>query len=156
MSTAGGRGQRNAAVDTKQCPRRRMTRKRIPDLKPTGEPCAVKVARTVRGRVVGKVLKGNSLATYPTPKSAAQFPHNCPLKVLVGCLAEYFRSGRFSGFTTEALALFHAAFRYLAVAVPPELHRYHEHGPGGRVVPLRSQRKWHFITQSRRNGTQKT
>jgi hypothetical protein len=39
----------------------------IPNLKPTGEPCAVKVACTVRGRVVGKVPHdGNSLATYST------------------------------------------------------------------------------------------
>ena len=32
----------------------------------TGEPCAVKVARTVRRGAVGKVPKGNSLAAYPT------------------------------------------------------------------------------------------
>ena len=32
----------------------------------TGEPCAVKVASTVRKGAVGKVPKGNSLASYPT------------------------------------------------------------------------------------------
>ena len=38
----------------------------------TGEPCAMKVARTVRGRTVGKVpthLVGNSLAVYPTERT---------------------------------------------------------------------------------------
>ena len=63
---AGGRGQRNAAVDTKQCTYRRTSGNNRPDLKPTGEPDAVKVARPVRGRVVAKVPQGNSVATYPT------------------------------------------------------------------------------------------
>lgn len=38
----------------------------------TGEPCAMKVARTVRGRTVGKVPThsvGNSLAVYPTERT---------------------------------------------------------------------------------------
>ena len=81
---AGGRGQRNAAVDTKQCTYRRTSGNNRPDLKPTGEPDAVKVARPVRGRVVAKVPQGNSVATYPTPKSAAQFSHTCPLLKLRG------------------------------------------------------------------------
>ena len=37
----------------------------------TGEPCAMKVARTVRRRTVGKVPPqgGNSLAVYPTERT---------------------------------------------------------------------------------------
>ena len=65
---------RNATVDTNQCVCRRANGNNCPDLKPTGEPCAVKVARTVRGRVVGKVSRdGNSLATYSTLWDAPQF-----------------------------------------------------------------------------------
>ncbi len=49
-----------------------MIRQMIPDLKRTGEPYAVKVARRVRGRAVGKVPFGNSLAAYPTATAAEQ------------------------------------------------------------------------------------
>ncbi len=46
---------------------RRTNRKRSLDLKPTGEPDAVKVARPVRRGQVEKVpFNGNSLACYPT------------------------------------------------------------------------------------------
>jgi len=46
---------------------RRMSRKKIPDLKYTGEPYPVKVGRRVRRGLVGKVLRdSNSLACYPT------------------------------------------------------------------------------------------
>ncbi len=77
---AGGRGQRNAVVDTNQYLHRRVNGNNRPDLKLTGEPDAVKVARPVRRGVVGKVLLvSNSLATYPTTIRAPQFLHNCPL-----------------------------------------------------------------------------
>jgi hypothetical protein len=36
-----------------------------------------KLACPVRGRAVGKVPKGNSLAAYPTSR-APQFSHTCP------------------------------------------------------------------------------
>ena len=39
----------------------------------TGEPCAVKIASTVRRGVVGKVpARENSLATYPTVERTAE------------------------------------------------------------------------------------
>jgi hypothetical protein len=61
------RDQRDAVDDIGGIVHRRTNRKRSSDLKPTGEPDAVKVARPVRGRAVGKVpLDGNSLAAYPT------------------------------------------------------------------------------------------
>ena len=48
-------------------PIRRRIRKRIPNLKPVGEPDAGKLARPVRRGAVGKVLlDSNSLAAYPT------------------------------------------------------------------------------------------
>ena len=63
------RGQRNASVSCCELCCRRRNRKTTFDLKPTGEPDAVKVARPVRRGVVGKVPEGNSLATYPTEKA---------------------------------------------------------------------------------------
>jgi hypothetical protein len=48
-----------------------MNRKRIPDLKSTGEPHPVKVGCGVRRGEVEKVLlDGNSLASYPTLQPA--------------------------------------------------------------------------------------
>ena len=38
----------------------------------TGEPCAVKVASTVRRGAVGIVPKGNSLAAYPTMEQVTE------------------------------------------------------------------------------------
>ena len=52
---------------------RRMNRKRIPDLKPTGEPHPVKVGRGVRRGPVAKVpLDGNSVAGYPTAQGVSR------------------------------------------------------------------------------------
>jgi hypothetical protein len=56
--------------DAERSINRRMIRKRIPDLKPTGEPHPVKVGRGVRRGAVGKVLRSNSLAAYPTLRPA--------------------------------------------------------------------------------------
>ena len=75
---------------------RRRIRKNSSDLKLVGEPDAVKVARPVRGRVVGKVPRdGNSLATYPTPRLRGVVLSNMPAsnvlwRFRLGC----FRSGR--------------------------------------------------------------
>jgi len=66
------RGQRNASVSCCELCCRRRNRKTTFDLKPTGEPDAVKVARPVRGGVVGKGQQCTSLATYSTKKAAGK------------------------------------------------------------------------------------
>jgi cytochrome c5 len=57
----------------------------VPDS--TGEPDAVKVARPVRGRAVGKVPGGNSLAAYST-EPAALFEQTCSASMCRGGVSD--------------------------------------------------------------------
>src|SRR4030095_6240640 len=62
--------------------------RRTVDQQRTGEPCAVKIARTVRWGVVGKVPQkncGNSLAAYPTSWTATEISKIPPTPRVPAC-----------------------------------------------------------------------